>query len=53
MLLLISPHPLICERGELYHLLHVCQQFELVGAVELEAEHFYITIMNCKLLIIL
>ena len=32
---LISPHPLICERGELYHLnkrkklLHICQHVEL------------------------
>ena len=35
--LLISPHPLICERGKLYHfnerknLLHICQNFELVN----------------------
>ena len=35
--LLISPHPLICERGEFYHLnerknlLNICQHFELVN----------------------
>ena len=35
--LLISPHPLICERGELCHLnehknlLHICQHVELVN----------------------
>ena len=35
--LLISPHPLICERGDLYHLnknkklLHICQHVELVN----------------------
>ena len=35
--LLVSPHPLIFERGELYHLnkrkhlLHICQHVELVN----------------------
>ena len=37
MFLLISPHPLTCERGELYHLnkrrkrFDICQHVELVN----------------------
>ena len=58
MFLLISPHPLICERGELYHLsmrtklLHICQHVELVNYPIEFKKHFSVFIkpsrwINC------
>ena len=58
--LLISPHPLVWERGKLYHLnkrkklLHICQHVELVNCPFkfLRANHHYNTFSAKKSLIL-